>query len=199
MKLTIREAATIMGVSPRTLRARVARGELPGKKDHGVWTIERHHLPLTEAQRRALQRKADSLRRAVDDALPSRNARRLETTSRSIVDLAAFRQGANLVAEIRAGEVTGLAEPARQELLGILGEALLSVAEAAHQYDRELKLEAVNRARAGLGRAAGALALAAGPEPNEPIASWLAALEGEVLPAVAGFARWTDRLRKGRR
>ncbi len=43
MRLTIREAATVMDVSPRTLRARLARGELPGKKKNGIWTIERRH------------------------------------------------------------------------------------------------------------------------------------------------------------
>jgi len=31
--------------------------------------------------------------------------------------------------------------------------------------------------------------------PVEPVDAWVAALENEVMPAVAGFARWADNLR----
>ena len=74
MELSAREVATILGVSPRTIRARMARGELPGSKRHGRWWVDRRHLPLTEQQRRNLQGKAESVRRAVEGALPSRLA-----------------------------------------------------------------------------------------------------------------------------
>ena len=58
MELTITEAATLLGRSPRTVRAQVARGELPGFKRGGQWVIRREALPLSEAQRAALQQKA---------------------------------------------------------------------------------------------------------------------------------------------
>lgn len=63
MRLSPREAATLLGQSPRTVRAQLGRGDLPGTKDNSRWSIDRRDLPLTEAQRRALQQKADSLRR----------------------------------------------------------------------------------------------------------------------------------------
>ena len=74
MELSVREAATLMGRSPRTVRAQLARGELPGVKRGGRWRVQRRHLPLTEDQRRALQTKADGIRQLVDDALPGRTA-----------------------------------------------------------------------------------------------------------------------------
>ncbi len=199
MRLTTREAATIMGRSRRTVRAQVARGDLPGVKRNGQWTIERRHLPLTEAQRRKLQRKASGLRRAVDEALPPRLARALGDSSRSLADLAAFRLGLDLAAEIRSSEAGAIPDAARHEVLQLLEHSLLAVAEAAHQYDCELKLEALNRARAGMARAAARLLFESGGEPAEPVAAWLAALEGEVLGAVAGYARWADKLKERRR
>ena len=53
MELSITEAATLLGRSARTVRAQVARGELPGFKRGGQWVIRKEALPLSEAQRRA--------------------------------------------------------------------------------------------------------------------------------------------------
>lgn len=198
MKLSAREASTLLGCSPRTLRAQLARGELPGVKKNGRWLIERRDLPLNESQRRSLQGKAARVRKAVDDALPSRLARRHGDRSRSLADLDAFRLGAEVYAEVRSdGEVLG--EARREHVAGMLEGGLLAVAEAAYQYDRELKLDALNRARAELSRAGATLLLAAGLEPAEPVARWVTVLEGEVLPAVAGFARWADGLGRAKR
>ncbi len=76
MNLTVREAAVLLGRSPRTVRAQVARGVLPGRKVGGRWRLKRETLPLTEAQRRQLRRKAEAVRRAVDQALPEAASRR---------------------------------------------------------------------------------------------------------------------------
>lgn len=58
MQLTLTQAATLMGVSPRTLRDRVARGDVPGVKRGGRWTIDSHEMLLSETQRRAMQARA---------------------------------------------------------------------------------------------------------------------------------------------
>jgi excisionase family DNA binding protein len=117
MKLSIREAATLLGRSPRTLRAQLARGEIPGVKKGGRWTLDRRDLPLTESQRRALQGKADSLREAVEDALPSRVADRAGKRAKSLADLEVFRLVATLLGEVRAAEVGTLQEIHPQPLL----------------------------------------------------------------------------------
>lgn len=81
MELNVREAATLMGRSPRTVRAQLARGDLPGVKRQGQWRLQRRHLPLTEDQRRALQARAEGIRQLVEEALPGRTA---ATSGRSL-------------------------------------------------------------------------------------------------------------------
>lgn len=58
MELSVREAAVLTGRPPRTLRAQLARGEMPGVKRNGRWVVDRRHLPLTEDQRRRLEHKS---------------------------------------------------------------------------------------------------------------------------------------------
>ena len=45
MLLTVIEAATVLGCSPRAVRARIARGELKGSKQDGQWRIPRGDHP----------------------------------------------------------------------------------------------------------------------------------------------------------
>ena len=101
MDLSVREAATLMGRSPRTVRSQLARGELRGVKRGGGWWVDRMHLPLTEAQREALLNKADGVRDAVEDALATRTGRR-SGRFHSVADLDAFRLGAEVLASFRA-------------------------------------------------------------------------------------------------
>lgn len=198
MKLSARETATVLGRKLRTVRGQLARGELPGVKRDGRWVVNRDDLPLTESQRRSLQAKAGRVRRAVEDALPSRLARARGDRSRSLADLDVFRLGAELLSEVRA-DGDSLGEPRRNQVVEKLESGLLAVAEAAYQYDRELKLAALNQARADLAQAGAALLIEAGLEPEDPVGRWVSVLEGEVLPAVAGFARWADGLGSARR
>lgn len=105
MDLSVREVATLLGRSGRTVRAQLTRGELAGVKRNGRWRVARHSLPLTEAQRRSLQSKADALRQAVEEALPSRMAATPGQRSRSVADLDAFRSGARLLAAVRTSSL----------------------------------------------------------------------------------------------
>ena len=199
MELTVREVAALLGRSIRTVRAQVARGELPGKKRGGQWRIERRDLPLTEAQRSALQGKAESVRRAVEEALPPRMARSSGQRARSIADLDAFRRGAEVLGMLRSAAGGHVPEEIRDQAAAAIKEALLALAEGVQLFDRQSKLEALNRARAGLARSVASLLLEAGIPPPEPVFSWVAAIEEEVIAPVAGYARWADRLGEKRR
>ncbi len=194
MELSVREAATLMGRTPRAIRAQVASGKLPGRKKGGRWRISSEALPLDEARRRGLQAKADGLRRAVERVLPSRTASTSGDRRRSVADLGSFQAGSSLLRELadRGDEVLGTA--AADQARELLQEALLDLSEAAHHYDRSAKLAACLRCRAGLARATGLLLLAA-PDPQaSPVFDWLTLLETEALPALAGFIRWVERL-----
>lgn len=195
MELSVREAAALLGRSPRTIRAQLVRGDLSGRKRNGSWRIERRHLPLTETQRRAFQAKATAIRQAVEDALPPRLAQTRGQRSRSIADLDAFRYGARLLADLRAAEADALRAPTQRRVAGHVERALLALAAAAQHFDRELKLSALNRARTNLAHATALLLVEAGIPPPDPVREWVAALENQVIPAVAGFTRWVENLR----
>jgi len=194
MELSVREAATLLGQSPRTLRARLARGDLAGRKLGGRWRIDRRELPLTEAQRRALETRAEELRRTVEAALPTSLRRSAERKHRRIEDLDAFRLAHGLLLQLRDGAPEPAVSPARRRAARYVEAALLALAECVHRYDAESKLAAVRVARSRLARAAGVLLVEADVPPAEPVAGWVQTMETEVLPAVAGLARWAESL-----
>ncbi len=189
MELTVPEAAALLGRSPRTLRAQVARGEIPGTKRNGRWYVDKRDLPLTEVQRRALQEKSDQVRAAVESVLPSRMASRPGQRFRSLADLDSFRRGAQLLAEISQSD-----HPAAMKSAFHIRKALFHLAEAVHQYHRDLKADALAQARAELAHAVAVLLMDGGLPPPDPLHGWVLALETEILPAVSGFARWVAQL-----
>jgi hypothetical protein len=196
MDLTVREAATLLGCSARSVRARLARGSLPGRKKNACWTIPRDQLPLTETQRRKLQRKADAVRRAVDDVLPSRRAATEGQRGRSVVDLDSFRSlmaiRKEIVAEGSCALPPGLIARVDRDLSG----ALVRLAEAVLHYDCRDKLAAIAAVRRRLAHVLVLLLLADDGAADGPAFSWVHRLEQEALPAVAGFARWVERLER---
>ena len=199
MELSVREAAALLDCSPRTLRSQLQRGEIKGVKRNGRWRVDRRSLRLNDDQRRRLQERADSVRQAVEDVLPSRLASSAGQKSRSVVDLDAFRRGAEVLREVRGAGGDVLPEASRERAAAQLEEALLALAEAAQQFDRGTKLEAIGRCRAGIARAAAVLLIEAGVPAADPVHGWAQALEGEVLPVVAGFARWAEGLKEPKR
>ena len=193
MELSVREAAVLTGRSPRTLRAQLARGEVPGVKRGGRWVVDRRHLPLTDDQRTRLERRAQGVRRQVDAALPSRVATTRSAKERSLADLEAFR----LTLELHQGLLEDEALPDRERLTAMTHDTLLALGEAFHEFDRETKQQAVRRARARLAQLVATLLIEHGVPPSAVAVGWLRRLEHEVLPVVAGFARFVDQL--GRR
>lgn len=192
MELSVSEVATLLGVSPRTVRARRARGELAGTKRGERWMVAREALPLSDAQRRSLQARADAVRATVDAALPGRLARTLGSEVRTLWDLDAFRLGVELTADLRASEAPGAADAALELELG-----LMALAEGVHVFDRGRKLAALDEARARVGRASARLLISGGS--HDPSTAFVSRLEGQVGPAIAGYARWVSRLGKDRR
>ncbi len=74
MLLTVAEAGTALGCSPRAVRASLGRGEIQGQKQDGQRRIPRGNMPLTEAQHRTLQARVGAVRELVEDVLPPRLA-----------------------------------------------------------------------------------------------------------------------------
>lgn len=187
MLLSVTEAATLLGKSPRAVRAALARGELPGRKQGGRWVVPREGLPLSEAQHRALQARADEIRAVVEDALPSRGATRRGDRRRSLADLEVFRAACEVTRQVQARDDAPL--QARDEL----ERGLLALAEGWYQYESGARLDALTRARAAFSRAAAQLLLAAPWPPSAAELEPLARLETEVFPALAGLFRRAER------
>jgi excisionase family DNA binding protein len=186
MMLTVTEAAQLLGQSPRTVRARLVRGDLPGRKRGSQWIVPRDRLPLPEAEHRRLQAQAEQIRETVEAALPSRVTSRV--ARRSVVDEAAFRA-------IHAARQQLAADPSRgaRRASRSLERALHLVAEGVNEWRGEAKRQCFVAARAEVSRACAWLAADAPLPPPEPVRSWLAALEQEVLPPRAGLCRSAER------
>jgi hypothetical protein len=69
MRLTIAEAATRLGKSPRQVRYLIQTNRLTAQKFAGAWVVESENLPLSEGQVQALNRRERELRSAVEHAL----------------------------------------------------------------------------------------------------------------------------------
>lgn len=69
VKLSLADAAALLGKSRRQVRYMIQQGRLPARKVAGRWVIEREELPLSRGQERAVARKAAALAQAVDAAL----------------------------------------------------------------------------------------------------------------------------------
>jgi len=148
MHLSLREAATILGRSQRTVRDWLVRGRIAGRKRDGRWVVERRDLPMTDEQRAVLQSRAERIRESVERALPSRAAARRGDRRRSIADLDTFRAALAMLRELRAAGPDG-ARPARRVRAG-----LVALAEGVHAFDAGSKLRALRRARREFSRAA---------------------------------------------
>ncbi len=198
MELSLREAATLIGRSSRTLRAQLSRGEIVGTKRNGHWTVDRHALPMTDSQRLALQSRADAVRDAVESALPSRLAERPGQRRKSVADLDAFRHAKEAWIALRQGVPGEELSPSILRAGRLLERGLLSLAEATHAFDVPSKRRVLRRARSLISRAVGHLLLSMPSIPPEPLRSIVVRIETEVLPAIGGLLRWTERLERRR-
>jgi hypothetical protein len=192
MELTIHEASALLGKSPRTVRAQVAQGVIPGTKRNGTWRIASEMLPLTEVQRRSLLRRAQEARDAVERALPARL--RGETPRvRSVRDFEPFA---------RLADVLGATDPARsawhERARRVIARAMRELAAACHEFAAERRAPMLRRARTRLaGLVATGHSAAAGDADALAVVD---RIEREVLPPIGGLLRWLEsRARRGRR
>lgn len=110
MEVGVREAAALLGCSPRAVRARLVRGDLPGRKVGSRWRIRTEELPLTEAQRRRVLERAGDMRAVVESQVQRALSNGRDPKRRSALDLDCLRVGRNLFAELGRPETVELAE-----------------------------------------------------------------------------------------
>lgn len=196
MELSVREAAELLGCSTRTLRARLARGEIRGHKRDGAWRIARSDLPLTEAQRDEILSRAEQVRETVEGALPRLTLERGSSPRRSVLDLEPLRHVRALLATWDALDPV---PPCVADARGHLQAAVTELCRGAHAFDPASKVAAFREARDRLSRAVAALILDSGAPLDDERKVWVETLEGRALAALGGLLRWAERLGSRRR
>jgi len=180
--LSAKDAATVLGISPRTLRARIKRGDVRGYKRGGRWFVRRADLPLDAATHHALVEKAEEVRAAVEAALPAAAGGRGGGATHSLSDNGIFVSGQALYERLPTGRARAA-----------LRTALLHVAEAHSHFRPSEKRAALVCGRAAFARAAAHARLdGLAPDITD-------ALEGELLPRVGGLMRWVESLGRKRK
>lgn len=178
MTLTLSQAASQLGKTQRQIRYLIQEGRLKARKDGGRWVVDSADLPLAGPRQEAQARRQDRLRDAADEALGPRPAKRW-----GLKDLKAITIGVPLYQ--RARDCFGDdALPTRELRAGL---DLLAV--GAHRFGATDKRDAYRGARDAAARAAMALLLAPGPEAE----TLFAEIERELMPAIVGALRRTER------
>ncbi len=192
MDVSLAEAATLLGKSPRQVRYLIKTGKLKARKDGARWRIEIDELPLGEKQRRAANARARELRDAVEAALaPVENAAHKARGKRfSVQDLRAFRSGEPVFRAVV--EAVGEDDPAGLQLRRSL-DALAQGCHAFRPPDKAARYEAAREAAAS----AVVSLLLGGPQGDEARRALADRVEQEYLPDVSSLIRVTER--RGRR
>lgn len=203
VKLSIAEAATVLGKSQRQIRYLIKTGRLHATKDGHRWRIKSTDLPLSDTERQALAERSQMARRAFDKGLEPVTKASLTAESEgaastdakrsySVTDLFAFQAG-----EIIYRDVTrdlGPTEPAAEFLF----EALSLLSRACHCYHPKDKAERFTEARELAATAVAALLLQPGDKVDNR-RRFAQRIEQEMIPKVAGLvAAYEKRSRRGR-
>ena len=191
MDLTLREAAALTGTHQRTLRDRLKRGDLRGRKVSGRWVVRRQDLPLTEEQRAVVFERAERVREGVDEALASALGSRRRRSAQDLEPFAA-------VVHLRR-EIVAVGDGAPTTVVRCLDRTLAALALGAHEWSAERKREGFLDARLHLTRAVAQLAVDSLSGDGPGFGEWLERIEQAVLPSVGGLVRWAERLEERRR
>jgi hypothetical protein len=190
MDLSLADAATVLGRSPRQLRYLLRTGRIKARKIGTRWVISSADLPLTDAQRQGLAERAAAVRQAVDQALsPVDKAIRGtvlipegppagKKKHYSVRDLEPFRQGEEVYRAIVAA--LGREDEAARHLFG----ALDRITRGCHAYEPRDKCRELSAARESIASAVTCLLI--GAESEDPRRSEFAdRLERDVIPRLS--------------
>jgi len=181
MKLSIADAATVLGQTQRQVRYLIKTGRIVAVKVGGRWRIDSDRLPLSESQRRALASRLDAARSALEKGLaPATQATEKEEKpprQYSVTDLFAFQTGAEIFRN--ATRDIGSEDPACQRLAA----ALALVAQGCHSFHPNDKAERFAAARDLLAAVTAELLLGSGDlfEKRQAVAD---RIEQELIPKV---------------
>ena len=178
MKVSLREAAQMLGRSTRQVRYMIRTRRLPAVKAAGRWVVDTDELPLSDGQRRARERKAADLTAAVEEALGP-HTKTAPRKTYSVREMTAFTGGLALLRAARA--LLGEQHAAVVEIEA----ALIAVTRGCHRYHRRDKATAFADARERASAAVARLYFE-GSAVADAIGE---SVETDLLPVIAGLLR----------
>ncbi len=183
MKLSVRDAARILGKSERTARHLAQTGQIPAQRVGGRWLFEREHLEAHVSGGQTLAAAVDGLRDDVVEALEDAKPKLGERGFYSVRDVTAFKSGSSVLRQLEEASKTPGTE--------YLRTLLRCIADGFHQYDPETKLNSLLAARRAASGAVADLAHhAAADEALDPLVD---TLEKVTLGSLRGLIRRAER------
>jgi excisionase family DNA binding protein len=191
-RISLAEAATVLGKSERQVRYMIKNGRLKAVKIGGRWVVESTDLPLTDDQRQAMAHRVDAARAAFERGVaPAERVAQAEKKRHySVLDLDTFSLGLELYREIRG--VIGNDQPAAAHMF----ECLRELTAGCHDFHPKDKSSHFAAAR---GECTGALVhllvAAADADDDGPVSALAARLEQELIPKVSSLIAGQERRR----
>jgi len=178
MKLSLSQAAEKLGKTRRQIRYMIQQQRLPARKDGGRWVVDSEALPQSDEAQASRTRQEAGFRGTVETVLGMGGKRRY-----GLGDLKAVPLAIPVYKHCR--ELLGVESDAARELRIALDQMALGY----HRFGWSEKRDAYGKARDAAARAAMALML----EDSEEAGRLQDQIEQELMPALAGVLRRTER------
>ncbi|MEM7198739.1 MAG: helix-turn-helix domain-containing protein [Planctomycetota bacterium] len=178
MDMTLAEVAQLLGRTERQVRYAIRRGTLTGRKVAGRWRVDSETLPLTDAQRAEVRRRAAQARAAFDAALAPVEKAAGSTSGYSVTGLDAFSIGVELLGELTRAQ-------ACSTVRAQLRTGLEDLARGCHEFHPQRKAERFAAARDAVARAV--VGLFVEPCPSIDAAALATRIEAEMIPKIGGL------------
>lgn len=195
MEVSLNEAAVLMGKTPRQVRYLLQQAKITARKVDNVWVIDAESLPLNDAQKAAINARAEVVRESMSKAfepllqIVKKGVSQQEYTVRS---LNAFKIG-EVIYRVMVKELGPADEATR-----FLRRSLELMGQGYHSFYPDDKLEYYKAARESGASALMSMLLDGAPddERRQEIAHHL---EGDYLPSVSGLVRYSERNSRSRK
>ena len=191
MDLSVKEAAALLGKSPRTVRLMIQQGRIVARRDGQQWRIDRDRLVGVDAERaEARSSELSQIRDHLDGAIEAVQppAERPRRSFYSVRDVTAFSAAASVLAELDDFPADAI-EPARTHLQAFLR----CIADAVHQFHPEQKIPRFVEARRLACEALADLVVARGRSDAAALEPLADRVERDVLGPLRGLIRSAER------
>lgn len=191
MKLSLPQAATVLGRSERQIRYLIKIGRLQASKVDGKWEVDEADLPLTGGQRDAIGERVEVARQAFEKALEPAAKATDGAGGYSVTKLTAFVCGEAVYREVRGHFPADPAGP-------LLFSALEQITRGCHAFHAEEKRKHFREARA-IGATVLTHLLLGGDAPCPRRLALAGRLEKDLLPKLSGLIAACERRAQKRR